>query len=221
MASMRVATSTRSRRSTWRRSTSPATAITARICSIHTTHRSPTRCGSSTATRSSEWVRSRPSSSGTARCRRSTSSRTRRCARARLRRPPTHRRRTLVTTSPLRELQQRLRALIADPATTAGALGDLDERIAELPIRSDGRLSAAERVRIYARMYFLRLRDALADDYPALRRALGDEAFDALAQRYVTSHPSDRPSLRALGRHLPGFLHADANAPRWHAELAQ
>jgi hypothetical protein len=126
-----------------------------------------------------------------------------------------------VTTPPLHELQQRLRALIADPATTAGALGDLDERIAELPIRSDGRLSAAERVRIYARMYFLRLRDALADDYPALRRALGDEAFDALAQRYVTSHPSDRPSLRALGRHLPGFLHADANAPRWHAELAQ
>jgi hypothetical protein len=128
-----------------------------------------------------------------------------------------------VTTPPLRDLQGRLRTLITDPASVTGPLDDLERRVADLPIHGDTRLSPAERVRIYARMYFLRLRDALADDYPALRRALGDDAFDALTQRYVTTHPSDRPSLRDLGRHLPAFLHASDGAatPRWHAELAQ
>lgn len=126
------------------------------------------------------------------------------------------------TTLPLRELQDRLRALIADPATLTDPLPALEARVAALPIRSGGRLCATERVRIYARMYALRLRDALAQDYPALRRALGDDGFDVLAQRYVSAHPSDRPSLRDLGRHLPGFLRRQpGDAPPWHAELAQ
>lgn len=126
------------------------------------------------------------------------------------------------TTLPLRELQDRLRALITDPATLADPLPMLDGRVAALPIRGDARLSAGERVRIYARMYALRLHDALAHDYPALRRALGDDGFVDLVQRYVCAHPSDRPSLRDLGRHLPGFLYRpQSDAPVWHAELAQ
>ena len=125
------------------------------------------------------------------------------------------------TTLPLRDLQDRLRALITDPATLVDPLPALDARVAALPIRGDARLSAGERVRIYARMYALRLHDALAHDYPALRRALGDDGFAALAQRYVCAHPSDRPSLRDLGRHLPGFLRRQNDAPVWQAELAQ
>lgn len=127
-----------------------------------------------------------------------------------------------MTTLRLPELQERLRALIAAPETLVGPLSLLEEKVATLPIRGDARLSAAERVRIYAAMYVARLRDALADDFPALRLALGETAFDALARRYVAAHPSDRPSLRDLGRHLPGFLRrADPAAVAWHAELAQ
>lgn len=122
----------------------------------------------------------------------------------------------------LRELQGRLRALVADPATLSGPLPELEERVAALPIRGDDRLSAAERVRIYARMHQLRARDALAHDYPALSRALGDDGFGALVREYLAAHPSDRPSLRDLGRHLPGFLHRDVpQRPQWIAELAQ
>jgi hypothetical protein len=122
----------------------------------------------------------------------------------------------------LPELQSRLRALISDPRTLSAPDDALDGELAALSIRGDGRLSAAERVRIYGRMYFLRLRDALASDLPALRRALGDASFDALVQAYVAAHPSDRPSLRDLGRHLPGFAmaHPALVAP-WQAELAQ
>jgi hypothetical protein len=123
---------------------------------------------------------------------------------------------------PLRELQQRLRDLIADPATASADDAVLDARVAHLGIAGDARLSAAARVRIYAEMYFVRLRDALAHDYAALARALGADAFDALARRYLAAHPSDRPSLRDLGRHLPGFArHEPDPLPVWQAELAQ
>lgn len=122
---------------------------------------------------------------------------------------------------PLRELQGRLRALIADPVTVSGSLDALAAEVADLGIQGDDRLSAAERVRIYARMYFLRLRDALASDFPALQRALGDEAFDQVVQLYVLAHPSSSPSLRHLGSRLARFLteRPDLAAP-WQADLA-
>lgn len=120
---------------------------------------------------------------------------------------------------PLRELQLRLRALIARaPASPA----DFEQAVAALPIRSHGALSAAERVRVYADMHFLRMRDALAEDYPAVRRAIGGERFAKLVRAYVAEHPSDRPSLRDLGRHLPFFLARSSvpDGPPWLAELA-
>jgi hypothetical protein len=123
---------------------------------------------------------------------------------------------------PLRELQSRLRALISDPRTLTASDSDLEPALTDLVILGDARLSAAERVRIYGRMYFLRLGDALAQDFPALQHALGSRAFDAAARAYVTAYPSDRPSLRELGRHLPGWAHGRPGlvAP-WQAELAQ
>lgn len=126
-----------------------------------------------------------------------------------------------VTPPTLRELQIRLRGLITDPRVDQP--GALSAELAELGIRGDGRLSAAARVRVYAEMYFVRLRDALAHDYTALHRTLGDDTFSALARRYVYDHPSDRPSLRDLGRHLPAFAlrHRELLSEPWQAELAQ
>jgi hypothetical protein len=67
-------------------------------------------------------------------------------------------------------------------------------------------LSAAERLGIYADMYLWRLTDALREDFPKLAALLGDEQFLALAEAYAREHPSDRPDLGQLGRHLPAFL---------------
>ncbi|MEW6268679.1 MAG: DNA-binding domain-containing protein [Thermodesulfobacteriota bacterium] len=122
---------------------------------------------------------------------------------------------------PLRELQLRLRTLIADPR---GLAPEQRERlVAELPISGDARLSPAQRVAIYADMHRLRLRDALAEDYRALRRSLGDAAFARLVRTYLVRHPSDRPSLRDLGRHLPGFVehHAELVEHAWQQDLAR
>ena len=47
------------------------------------------------------------------------------------------------------------------------------------------RLGATERVRIYADMYLVRLRDVLQDDFPALHRVLGDETFFGLTDAFL------------------------------------
>ncbi|MEN8261022.1 MAG: DNA-binding domain-containing protein [Pseudomonadota bacterium] len=66
--------------------------------------------------------------------------------------------------------------------------------------------SAAERFDVYTEAYRLRLIEALAADYPALRDYLGDAGFDALGRAYADACPSDQFSIRWFGRYLPRFL---------------
>jgi hypothetical protein len=75
-------------------------------------------------------------------------------------------------------------------------------------VRPSARLSPTERLDIYADMYFYRLRDCLAEDFPNLARWLGPARFHNLVTDYLLVHPSRHPSLRELGRALPGFLQA-------------
>jgi hypothetical protein len=84
-------------------------------------------------------------------------------------------------------------------------------------------LGPTERLQIYARMYFWRIRDALADDYPQLAALLGDDAFAALLRAYLRRHPSEHPSLRHAGTHLPAFLAARPpdRTPPYAADLAR
>jgi hypothetical protein len=105
----------------------------------------------------------------------------------------------------LRELQLAMLGVVTGGAGDAGL-----ERL----VAGDERLSAAGRLRIYAEMVRERLRAALAATFPALAAALGDEAFAALAVRYLAACPSRHPSLRWVGRALPAYLEG------WEADLA-
>ena len=67
-------------------------------------------------------------------------------------------------------------------------------------------LAPEERIRIYAGMYPLRMRDALAADYPGLLRGLGERRFEELVRDYVAVHPSRSYTLNRLGDRLPEFL---------------
>ncbi|HEU4431681.1 MAG TPA: DNA-binding domain-containing protein [Myxococcota bacterium] len=94
-------------------------------------------------------------------------------------------------------------------------------------LSGDARADARERLGIYRHAFLARLVEVLADDYPALKRALGDAGFDALSAAYVHALPSRSPSLRDLGARLPSFIaeHAAgrewaASAP-WAADLAR
>ena len=77
-------------------------------------------------------------------------------------------------------------------------------------VRGDDRLDAVARLDIYANMYFYRLRDCLAEDFPKLAAVLGGARFHNLVTDYLLEHPSCYWSLRELGRRLPAFLERHA-----------
>lgn len=95
-----------------------------------------------------------------------------------------------------------------------------------LPIEhclTDGPSStAAERLAIYRDGYFARLVECLADDYPALRHCLGEQAFESLARAYIGAFPSRSPSLNAYGSRMAAFCRTRAEtwAP-FAADLAR
>jgi len=99
--------------------------------------------------------------------------------------------------------------------------GDVERELAAVVVPSPT-LDPAARVGIYQGMYVWRLCDVLREDFPKLAAALGDD-FQELARRYLAAHPSEYPSVREFGRHLPDFLRDDplADARPWLADLAR
>ncbi len=59
---------------------------------------------------------------------------------------------------------------------------------------------------VYHDGFRLRMAEFLSHDYPVLREALGDEAFGAIAEAYVSAHPSRHRNARWFGAGLPEFL---------------
>jgi hypothetical protein len=114
--------------------------------------------------------------------------------------------------APLRDLQRWMQSVIVHPGAVEEAVADPQTR-AELPaggidevILPSARLEPVERLQIYHAMYPLRMEEALASDYPALKHFLGDGAFMRLVEGYVQAHPSRSFTLNPLGRHLPEYL---------------
>ena len=125
----------------------------------------------------------------------------------------------------LARIQRRFYELIVAPeGVRAGvaALG-LGSREVEEMITGDARLSAVERLDLYAHMYFFRLRDILVTDYPKVVTVLGDERFHNLCVDYLHACPPRSASVRELGDQLPGFLSKNALAKErpWLADLAR
>ncbi|HEY2903583.1 MAG TPA: DNA-binding domain-containing protein [Polyangia bacterium] len=90
---------------------------------------------------------------------------------------------------------------VAQGLAAAGASADQLGAI----IQGDHRASAVERLDVYANMYFYRIRDTLAQYFPATAAALDETGFHNLITDYLLAHPSRHPSLREVGRYLPPF----------------
>ena len=103
-------------------------------------------------------------------------------------------------------------ALITAPEGVRPGLDDLVRRGAAAPGDLDGmidggaKMTPADRLDIYANMYFFRLLDCLKEDFPKLLEALGPGRFHNLMTDYLLACPSAHPSLRHVGARLPGFL---------------
>lgn len=119
--------------------------------------------------------------------------------------------------TPARELgrvQRWMQAVVTHPAGVDAGLRSAPARrwipeAAEnleavvLPSRS---LGAAERLGIYAWMYYARLVEVLEEEYPTTRKILGDEIFDRACRRYIDRHPSTGRTLQCMSADFPAFL---------------
>ena len=123
-----------------------------------------------------------------------------------------------LTNPNLEQLQTRLYRLITAPEGVAAglaaegareenALGNLQNlEDLENQIESDDRLSATERLEIYANAYFYRILDCLKEDFPATLAVLGDDNFHNLVTGYLIDYPPTEPSISYAGRYLAEFV---------------
>jgi Putative DNA-binding domain len=82
-------------------------------------------------------------------------------------------------------------------------------------VRSDARLSAIDRVEIYANMYFYRLLDAIKEDFPATLRVVGDANFHNLVTGYLAEYPPGDPSITEASRYLAEFAWSSSALEKW------
>ena len=128
----------------------------------------------------------------------------------------------------LREVQSLFLELVTAPEGVAKTLDEREARgergradVAGL-FAGDERMSAEDRLDVYANMYFFRLRDVLAEDFARTAGALGEARWHNLVTDYLLAHPPTRWSLRWAGEELPGFLrgHAYGAERPWLADVA-
>jgi len=94
------------------------------------------------------------------------------------------------------------------------------KKIAESFIKPNDRLTSFERLEIYNRQYWFRVRNCFYEDYPGLRAILGDNKFEQLADAYLNKFPSQSYTLRNLGSRLVKFLEANPELTSPHSQLA-
>ena len=107
------------------------------------------------------------------------------------------------------DIDARTDALRAQQLAFAAATADGAETGSLLAADPQG---GPPRLGVYRHAYRARLTEALADNFEILARAMGDEAFAALADAYITSHPSGHPSIRWFGHRLADFMAASVLA---------
>lgn len=105
----------------------------------------------------------------------------------------------------LRDLQTWFATVVMHPESVEAGIAST-AHLAERVVTPSSQLTVQERLGVYHYAYRARLVECLADDYGVLQKAIGDEAFDALAGAYIIAHPSTAPSLNFFGRHMPAFL---------------
>ncbi|MGN6370981.1 MAG: HvfC/BufC N-terminal domain-containing protein [Phycisphaerae bacterium] len=124
----------------------------------------------------------------------------------------------------LEEVQRVVASLVMRPLDAGDGMqkvwvdGRGTAEVAETVIKANDRLTSFERIEIYNKQYWYRVRDCFGDDFPGLRAVMGDKKFDVMADAYLAACPSRSFSLRNLGQFLVGFLeeHAELTAP-WSA----
>ena len=119
----------------------------------------------------------------------------------------------------LDQIERWMQALIMDPdGVRSGLRSEAADNI--LPCTEDNleglvlpskQLNSVERLSIYGNMYFSRLIEILAEEFPTVEHLLGKELFGKVVRDYVTRHPSAHYSLTRLGSKFPIYLADEAD----------
>jgi hypothetical protein len=126
----------------------------------------------------------------------------------------------------LAALQAAIYELITAPQGVASRLLEREREgdawNLEAMVRPGARMSAVERLDVYANMYFYRILDVLRDEFARTLAVVGDPAFHNLITDYLLDCRPAHPSLREVGARLPGYVaqHPLALSRPWLAELA-
>ncbi|HEY9051517.1 MAG TPA: DNA-binding domain-containing protein, partial [Gammaproteobacteria bacterium] len=96
----------------------------------------------------------------------------------------------------LAKLQQTFQECVLHP----------DKPVSAAWVSASGRAAPETQLSIYTYAYAARLTEVLANDYPAVLMAIGEDLFNELAHDYIQAYPSHHFSLRDFGRHLSEFI---------------
>jgi hypothetical protein len=130
------------------------------------------------------------------------------------------------TKGEFRELQKLMARAVMRPLSRGDLMqikwidGRPTKKIAESFIKPNDRLTSFERLEIYNRQYWFRIRQCFYEDYPGLCAILGDKKFERLADAYLAKFPSQSFTLRNLGSRLVKFLKAEPKLTAPHQGLA-
>ncbi len=116
-------------------------------------------------------------------------------------------------------VQRWFHAVVTHPdGVDAGVESDAAQAIAPLSreqleemVTQSSKVSARDRLAIYANAYYARLIECLGESFPVLKRTLGEEVFNGFAFSYLQQYPSRTYTLNRLG---DGFArHLDETRP--------
>jgi len=112
-------------------------------------------------------------------------------------------------TTPLRDIQEQFQAHIQDNDTA------IRDAILEM-----APASVDTRIFVYREGYYLRLKDIMSRNFDMLKKYIGDEAFEKLANAYIAAYHSNHFNVRSFSRHMSKFLANYSDLKTIHQELA-
>jgi len=114
----------------------------------------------------------------------------------------------------LNTVQRWMLSVITHPGgVTAGVHSDAAREMLAVTVEQLGQVvvqspefTSVERLAVYGNAYFARLAECLEAEFPAVRHAVGKDAFRAFAFGYLQEFPSTSYTLNLLGRNFPAYL---------------
>src|SRR5438105_5881909 len=115
---------------------------------------------------------------------------------------------------PLDIVQRWMQAVIMHPDGVDAGLAseaarehlDVAPENVEQVISRSAAQTSIERLSIYANAYYARLLECLGEEFPVLKKTLGEETFDAFAFDYLQRYPSQSYTLGKLGENFTRYL---------------